>query len=63
MKSFLVLGSYEKKYIPKFAQYEKTLRGCITKEKVGTRTKEGEEAFKNIKKAIANSNMLAMFKE
>jgi RNase H-like domain found in reverse transcriptase len=63
MKSFLGLGSYERKYIPRFAQYEKTLRGCITNKKFVMWTKEGEKAFEDIKKAIANSNMLAMFME
>jgi hypothetical protein len=63
MKSFLGLGSYERKYIPRFAQYEKTPGGCITNEKMVMWTKEGEGALEHIKKAIANSNRSAMFKE
>jgi hypothetical protein len=63
LKRFLVLGSFKTKYIPKFAEYERTLKIGITKDKTVTWTKKCDEASDSIKKPIANSNEVAKLKK
>jgi hypothetical protein len=50
LKRFLGLGSYKRKYMPRFAQYKKTLPKCITNDKVVTMTKRVRRLSRKLKR-------------
>jgi Reverse transcriptase (RNA-dependent DNA polymerase)/RNase H-like domain found in reverse transcriptase len=64
MLSLLGLASYEQKYVPNFATYEKVLRNLVIRnEKHITWNVSAIKAFENLKYKISKQNVLAHFIE